>query len=90
MSAWTFGSTPFLIAGPCLVEEGDLLAYRREAGDQAFLVVLNLGGEDQVWPADSALGGQVRLSTHPGREGEAIGGTLTLRGDEGVIAEVGR
>ncbi len=25
MTTWTFGSAPFLVAGPCLVEDGDLL-----------------------------------------------------------------
>ena len=70
--------------------DGDVLAYLRAAGGARWLVALNLGPA----PARLALpgperSGRVALSTHPGRDGGAIHDRLELRGDEGVVVELG-
>ncbi len=62
-----------------------VLAYLR--GD-AFLVALNLTGTPQRLRLPRA--GTVALSTRLDREGEATGGTLGLRPDEGVIVRLER
>ena len=66
--------------------QGDLLIYRREAGDKALIVVLNLGA-DPIAVTSSAirLGSEILLSTFLDREGERLEGVLDLRGNEGVI-----
>ena len=63
--------------------EGDVLAYRREHEGKRFLVALNFGPEPQRPRLDDA--GCVALSTHLDREDEETGGSLELRGNEGVL-----
>jgi alpha-glucosidase len=67
--------------------DGDLLAYVRAAGSQRFLIVLNLGAQEQTL-ALGALRGQIVLSTHLDRENQPADGTLALRADEGLIVEL--
>ena len=69
-----------------IAAQGDLLIYRREAGDKALIVVLNLGA-DPIAVTSSAirLGSEILLSTFLDREGERLEGVLDLRGNEGVI-----
>jgi alpha-glucosidase len=67
----------------------EVLAYTRTAAGQCFLVVLNLGQYPQQFTASqTALHGRVVLSTHLDRRNEAVHGTLTLRGDEGIIVRL--
>ena len=70
-----------------LAADGDVLAWAREAGEDRFLVALNLGPA----PAEfaGAPEGTVVLGTHPGREGEPVAGRIALRGDEGVVVKLG-
>jgi alpha-glucosidase len=69
---------------------GDLLAYAREHAGRRLLVALNLGRQPQVLDlGPRGLSGVIRLGTRLGREGEQIRGALALRGDEGVIIELG-
>jgi alpha-glucosidase len=70
--------------------DGDVLAYRRGGPGGSCLVALNLG------PAPARLAvpgpeaaGRVLVSTAPGRDGQAAGATLELRGDEGVVLGYG-
>jgi alpha-glucosidase len=65
--------------------DGDMLAYRRDDGDDRCLVALNLGSRPArlALPAGAA-GGRVLVSTHAGRDGAPAGPALDLRGDEGV------
>jgi alpha-glucosidase len=65
---------------------GDLLAYAREKDGRRFLVVLNLGHRSQTF---APVHGRLALSTHLDRDGEKADGALELRGDEGVIVELG-
>ena len=73
-------------------DAGEVIAYRRRAGDRRFLVVLNLSGQPQTFRrADDAPGrlpGRVALSTCLGRHHEPVGQTLVLRPDEGVVVEL--
>jgi len=66
---------------------GDLLAYTRAAGDQRFLIALNLGSQEQSLDL-GALRGRIVLSTQLDRASEAADGALAMRADEGVIVEL--
>jgi alpha-glucosidase len=69
------------------VEAADnLLAYAREKHGRRYLIALNLGSQPQTLGA----AGRVVLSTFLDREDEAVGETLYLRGDEGLILETAR
>jgi alpha-glucosidase len=69
-----------------LAAEGNILAYRRTDGTQAYCVVLNLGSQPQHFDLREAAGARrIVLSTHLDRTGELVQGDLTLRADEGVI-----
>jgi alpha-glucosidase len=69
--------------------EGDLLVYKREAGGQSMLIALNLGAEPMSIASEApGLHGEILLSTHLDRKGEAVSGSLDLRGDEGVIVRL--
>src|SRR3954467_5954982 len=80
--------TPALVSGPYvpLAAQGELLLYRRQDDEQSILIALNLGGEPVSVLSDSiGLSGEILLSTQMDRNGEAVGETLDLRGNEGVI-----
>ena len=84
--------TPALVTGAYqpVEADGDVLAYLRTIpGGDRWLVALNLGPS----PARLALpgpaaAGRVELSTHPGRDGEPVAGSLDLRGDEAVVVSL--
>jgi alpha-glucosidase len=80
--------TPALVSGAYvpLAAEGQLLLYKRQDADGSILIALNLGDEPVSVRSDSiGLSGEILLSTAMDREGEAVGETLELRGNEGVI-----
>jgi alpha-glucosidase len=66
--------------------DGDVLAWLRTHGDSRFLIALNLGADPASLPFDGS--GEVVLSTLPGAEGARVGGTIELRGDEGMIVRL--
>jgi alpha-glucosidase len=73
--------------------DGDVLAYRRSGPSGRWLVALNLGPQvaHLALPGPDPAG-RVAVSTHPDRDGHAVGGVdgqLELRGDEGVVVEQG-
>jgi len=72
-----------------VLSDGDLIAYTRESGDSAFLIVLNLGSSPQELSL-ARLGrqGTIALNTQLDREGETVSGSIALRGDEGVIVSL--
>jgi alpha-glucosidase len=71
--------------------DGDVLAYARRAraGENDFLIVLNLGPEPHAFqvPLPFRTGTAV-LSTHLDRDDEPVEAELHLRGDEGVVVRV--
>ncbi|WP_075214140.1 alpha-amylase family glycosyl hydrolase [Mongoliimonas terrestris] len=69
-----------------LAAEGGLLLYLREAGDERFLVALNLGAVPvSVSLTGPVSAGRIVLSAKPGREDEAIAGSLTIDGDDALV-----
>jgi alpha-glucosidase len=69
---------------------GRLIAFTRKEAGSLFLIVLNLGSEPQRFDLPSSdLRGQILLSTHLDRDGEAVHSTLPLRPNEGVILSIG-
>jgi alpha-glucosidase len=80
--------TPALVSGGYvpLAAEGDLLLYKRQDDQGSLLIALNLGDDAVSVRSDTiGLSGEILLSTAMDREGEAIGETLELRGNEGLI-----
>jgi len=66
---------------------GDLLLYSREAEEERIVAALNLGPAPCTLRAPR-LAGRVICSTGGTREGEAIGETIALGGDEGLLIVV--
>jgi alpha-glucosidase len=80
--------TPALVSGAYvpITAQGELLLYRRQDDDGSMLIALNLGNDPVSVRSDSiGLSGEILISTMMDREGEAVGETLDLRGNEGVI-----
>jgi alpha-glucosidase len=72
-----------------IAAQGDLLLYRRQSEGTAVVVALNLGAEPVSLVSETiGLGCEILLSTFLDRQGEKVGGSLDLRGDEGVIIGV--
>ena len=61
---------------------GGLLAFQRSCPESCLAVVLDLEGSGGVFPLD---GGQILLSTSPGRVGERLESDLHLNPHEGAI-----
>jgi alpha-glucosidase len=81
-------TTPQLVTGGYVpvVTTGDLLAYRREYGGEALLVILNLAADPiSIASGAVAYAGEILLSTNLDRTGETISDGLDLRGDQGLI-----
>ncbi len=79
---------PALHLGDYLPVHSDrqVVAYIREHKAQRFLVVLNLTHRPCYFkPKQEPYEGTVALSCFPEREGEKIGGIITLSGDEGLV-----
>jgi alpha-glucosidase len=62
--------------------------YLRHVTNQHMLVALNFTDSAQVLDLPEAMRGTIRLSTYADRAGEAVGGQLRLRGDEGCVLEL--
>jgi alpha-glucosidase len=64
---------------------GDVIAFERAHAGRRLLCALNLGHAPQsLWLGERR--GRVLLGTHLDRDGDSIGATLVLRGDEAVVA----
>ncbi len=71
-----------------IAAENDLLIYRRHSLDASLVIVLNFAAEPISLASDPiGLQGEILLSTFMDRTGEAISGSLDLRGNEGVVAK---
>ncbi|MFU8890007.1 MAG: alpha-amylase family glycosyl hydrolase, partial [Trueperaceae bacterium] len=69
---------------------GDVVGYLREDGERRVWVALNLGSREVEVETPGAGGGTIALSTALDREGETVGRSLRLRGDEGCVVVLGR
>jgi alpha-glucosidase len=80
---------PALVSGAYvpMAAEGALLLYRRQDDQESILIALNLGGEPVSVRSDK-ISGEILLSTFLDRRGEAVGETLDLRGNEGIILDL--
>jgi alpha-glucosidase len=65
---------------------GDVLSYKRIAGERSLLVVLNLGDEDATLDVGASRMRSL-LSTHLDGEGEEPSGPIALRPSEGLVLE---
>ena len=72
-----------------IVASGDLLLYVRERPGERMLIGLNLGGEaiPVAFPG-GGLRGEILVSSAADRDGEIGQGTITLRGNEGVVIKL--
>jgi alpha-glucosidase len=69
---------------------GDLLAYIRRAGDEAFLIALNLGEAPYELSLESlGLQGRCILSSYLDGRSEGMTQELALRANEGIIVALG-
>jgi alpha-glucosidase len=85
-------SEPALMVGSyeAVAADADVLAYVREHEGKGFLVVLNLGAEPAtVAMPDRARSGRIVICTDAEREGLAVERVLEVRGNEGMVVEVG-
>jgi alpha-glucosidase len=70
---------------PVCVQQ-DMLAYMRKADGRRFLIALNLAHAPGILePSNLQISGEVRIATHPEREGRRVDERLELQGDEGVV-----
>jgi alpha-glucosidase len=68
---------------------GDLVAYWRQQDGQRYLIVLNFSSQPQTFqPPEGTRAGRIAISTHLDRAGERLGGSVSLRPDEGIVVEV--
>ncbi|WP_114779584.1 alpha-amylase family glycosyl hydrolase [Botryobacter ruber] len=69
--------------------DDQMIAYIRQAGEQRFLVLLNLSHRPCYFKAaHEHYKGLIVGSTYPEREGTSISDTITLSGDEGIIVRL--
>ncbi|GAB3893442.1 alpha-amylase family glycosyl hydrolase [Spirosoma agri] len=83
---------PSLMVGDYIPVHADtqLIAYIRQFDtDSRFLIVLNLSHRPGFFKAkDSSLKGVVEIATTPEWEGNPVGSTIGLRGDEGILVRL--
>ncbi|GAB4024864.1 alpha-amylase family glycosyl hydrolase [Spirosoma koreense] len=83
---------PALMVGDYLpvYSDNQLIAYIRQLdGHPRFLILLNLSHRPGYFKAkDSSLHGTVELATTPEWEGNRVGDTISLSGDEGILVRL--
>ncbi|GAB3256338.1 alpha-amylase family glycosyl hydrolase [Larkinella harenae] len=69
-----------------------LIAYIRQAAHaDRFLIILNLSHRPVYFKAkDASLSGVVEVATYPELEGQTVGETINLGGDEGIIVRLNK
>jgi alpha-glucosidase len=70
-------------------ENVNCFVYLRQHDDQRYLVVLNFSAQDQVVAVEGYTRGYIVLSTSVDREGCIDLSAVSLRGNEGVLINVG-
>jgi len=71
-----------------LLAQGQLLSYLREAGEQRFLVVLNLGSRPEHIALSDVGQGEIVIASDARREGEHVMGRLVMLGDDAVVVRL--
>jgi alpha-glucosidase len=71
------------------LENDNCFVYQRQYEDQRYLVVLNFSPEDQLVSVDGHRRGYVVLSTYMDREGFVELSEVHLRGNEGLLINLG-
>jgi alpha-glucosidase len=71
-----------------ILARGDVLAYERSLPGRRLVVALNLGAASHDVEVRSFHAGRVLVSTGLDRTSEEVSGTISLRGNEGVVVEV--
>jgi len=68
-----------------LPADGEVVAYRRTWQGRSFVVLLNLESKAKAIPLGAGTAGRIELSTHAGRAGSAVAGSIDLQADEAVV-----
>jgi len=71
-----------------LAVTGEAFAYLRSWEGRSFAVLLEINSRDNTVTLPEGFTGRVVLSTHAGREGQAVASEINLKGDEAMIVEV--
>jgi alpha-glucosidase len=71
-----------------VLAQGQLLSYLREAGEQRFLVVLNLGSRPDHLSLANIGEGEIVVNTDPRREGERVSGRIVMLGDDAAVVRL--
>ncbi|MEY2932365.1 MAG: hypothetical protein RL033_3114 [Pseudomonadota bacterium] len=71
-----------------VVAQGQLVAFLREAGDDRFLVVLNLGSRPDHLTLSDVGEGEIVISTDGRREGERVARRIVMLGDDAVVVRL--
>jgi alpha-glucosidase len=72
-----------------IFSDTQIIAYLREAGENRFLIVLNLTHRPSFFNSQTfKFHGTIELSTEPERHGAVVTDTIALSGDEGVMVRV--
>jgi alpha-glucosidase len=69
------------------MDRGNCFAYRRQAGGEQLIVVLNFSSEAQTLSLPGLGTGTIVVSTHMDRKGKVDLGEIGLRADEGLVIE---
>jgi alpha-glucosidase len=64
---------------------GEALAYTRRWKDRSFFIVLDLESRAKTVQLGAGMAGRIEISTHPGRGGETVAGSVALAADEAVV-----
>ncbi len=68
--------------------DGDMLSYTRVSAAQRIVIFLNFADRDATVDTTDCAGGTILLSTTGTRRGEAVGPSLALRANEGLVLEL--
>ncbi len=69
---------------------GGVFAFQRSEEGRRFLIVLNFGSSSVSFQCDHiSCQGRIAVDTHLDRKGNRVEGTISLRGDEAVVVELG-
>ncbi|MDB5594875.1 MAG: alpha-amylase [Hyphomicrobiales bacterium] len=70
--------------------KGDVLAYERRCGHDRYMIVLNLGGKEELWNLPENVTGEIVLSTTLGGADQDVADEIRLRPDEGIVIQCHR